>query len=441
LRDIVLIVVILGSLPFALLKPYVGIYLWYWVGFMNPHRYTYSFMYFFPVAQAVGGATILGSFFVKRRAPLFRSPEIAVLLVLVALFTFNTLFALFATAWHEWEKVMKVLLMTFFTVVLIDQRSKLRMLLMVVVVSIGFVAAKGAIWGVLTGAQYRLWGPPGSTLEDNNAMGLALNMIVPLALFLANTERRIWTRLLFYGLFLSSVFGVFLTYSRGALLGLAAIIGMLLYQARRNVAVIIAFTCLFLVILAFIPSRWFERMQTIETFEEDESAMSRLQTWEFAWDLALQRPVTGGGFEGFRANPTNQNPHSIYFGMLGEQGFVALGLFLLLLAMCYRNLGRFKRLSMRQPGLRWYGECATMIRISLVGYAVSGAFLNLQYFDLFYLEVAMTAILRNLLTAEVAASAPAEGTVLRGASREALTSSGPRRGASPAVARATQSGM
>jgi probable O-glycosylation ligase (exosortase A-associated) len=323
MRDILLIVVILGAIPFALLKPYVGIYLWYWVGFMNPHRYTYSFMYTFPVAQAVGGATIVGSLFVKHRAPLFKSPEIVVLLMLTLLFTFNTFFALYSIAWLEWQKTMKVLLMTFFTVVLIDERSKLRMLLIVVVVSIGFVAAKGAIWGVVTGAQYRLWGPPGSSLEDNNAMGLALNILLPLALFLGRTEKRWWSRLAFYGLFLSCIFGVFLTYSRGALLGMGAVLALLLYQARRNVALVVGLVGVFLIMLAFVPSRWYERMETIGTYEQDESAQIRLQTWGFAWDLALQRPVTGGGFEGFRSNPSGQNPHSIYFGMLGEQGFLA----------------------------------------------------------------------------------------------------------------------
>jgi probable O-glycosylation ligase (exosortase A-associated) len=434
MRDLILAVVILGSLPFAFLRPYVGIYLWYWVGLMNPHRFTWNFMYSFPVALVVGLATALGSIFVRRRAPLIRSPEIVLLLALNVLFTINTAMALFPTAWGEWEKVMKVLFMTYFTVVLIDERSKLRMLLIVVVLSIGFVAVKGAIWGVFTGAQYRLWGPEGSTLGDNNSMGLALNMVLPISLFLARSEKRLASRLLFYVVFLCSIFGVILSYSRGALLGLAPVLAMLVFRARKNILFVFILLAAFGAILAFTPSSWFDRMGTIRTYEEDESAMLRIQTWHFAWDLAVQRPFTGGGFDGFRANPSNQNPHSIYFGMLGEQGFIAFGLFLVLLVTCYQSLGKVARFAARRPELTWYADCAKMLRISLVGYAFSGAFLNLQYFDLFYLIVALSAILRYLVSSDPAGITATEPGAADPAPSWPGTPSWPLRGSSPVAA-------
>jgi probable O-glycosylation ligase (exosortase A-associated) len=408
-RDLILAVIILGSIPFAFLKPHVGVYLWYWVGFMNPHRFTWGFMYSFPVALCMGAGTIIGSLFVRKKAPILQAPETILLLALMALFTFNTIFALFATAWPEWEKFIKVLVMTFVTVMLMDTRPKLRMLLVVVVLSIGIMAAHGAIWGVVTGAQYRLWGPPGSSLEDNNAMGLALNMTIPLALFLSRTEPRKRDRLAFFAIGIFSMFGVILTYSRGGLLGLATILGMLFYRARRNVGLAFGMIAAFLVILAFLPSAWFERMSTIKTYEEDESAQSRLNTWGFAWELATKRPLTGGGFEGFRANPTNQNPHSIYFGMLGEQGFIGFGCFIALLVTCYTGLGALEKRTRGDPSLQWYADLAAMVKISLAGFMVSGAFLNLQYFDLFYLIVAIVAIMRYLIRVESTVPAPDTG--------------------------------
>ncbi|HET9251422.1 MAG TPA: putative O-glycosylation ligase, exosortase A system-associated [Candidatus Eisenbacteria bacterium] len=408
MRDLILLAVLVACIPISFLKPYIGIYVWYWIGFMNPHRFTYGFMYSFPVAMGVGAATIAGSFLVRRKAPLLRSPEMVILLILAALFTVNTLFALFPSAWKEWDTTIKVLIMTFFTVVLIDTREKLRYLVIVTVVSIGLVAAKGAIWGMFTSAQYRLWGPAGSFLEDNNSMALALNMLLPIALFLAKTEPKRMARLFFFGMFLCCMFSVFLTYSRGGLLGLVAVISMLVYRARRNIWLMLATVAVFGTILAFIPSHWYDRMKTIQTYEQDESAQSRLQTWGFAWELALDRPLTGGGFEGFRANPSDKNPHSIYFGILGEQGFIALGFFIALLISCQLSLGRMEREAKRRPELRWYGDLAAMLRISLIGYMVSGAFLNLQYFDFFYLVVGFVAIMRYLLPREPVPSEAAE---------------------------------
>ena len=412
MRDIVLFLILLTCIPLSLLKPHIGIYVWYWIGFMNPHRFTYGFMYSFPVALGIGACTIAGSFLVKKKAPLLRSPEMVILLVLSILFTVNTIFALFPTAWKEWDKAIKVLVMTFFTVMLIDTRPKLRILVIVTVFSIGFVAAKGAIWGMFTSAQYRFWGPPGSFLEDNNSMALALNMLLPMALFLAKTEENRKVRIAFFGVFLACMFSVFLTYSRGGLLGLVAVVLMLVYRARKNIWLMFATVVVFGLILFFIPSQWYDRMRTIQTYEQDESAQGRLQTWGFAWELALKRPLTGGGFEGFRLNPSDKNPHSIYFGILGEQGFIAFGFFMALLISCQLALMKMERMAKYKPELRWYAELAAMLRVSLVGYMVSGAFLNLQYFDLFYLIVAFVAIMRYLIPREPAlATEPAPARV------------------------------
>src|SRR3546814_8865815 len=37
-------------------------------------------------------------------------------------------------------------------------------------------------------------------------------------------------------------------------------------------------------------------MQTIETYQEDGSALSRLEVWGFALKLTKDRPIVGGGF-------------------------------------------------------------------------------------------------------------------------------------------------
>lgn len=441
MRDFVLFVVIVGSIPVAFLKPYVGIYLWYWIGLMNPHRLTWGFMHSFPVAQIVGIATLLGALFVPRRAPVLRAPETILLFALAILFTINTVVALFpGLAQVEWQRVMKVLLMTYLTVALINDRSKLRMLIMVVVLSVGFVAVKGAMWGLFTGGQYRLWGPESSSLADNNSLGLALDMVLPLAFFLARNEKRAQIRLLFYGVSLSCLFGVVLTYSRGALVGLVPVLAMLLYRTRKSVPLVLALIGACLCIMTFLPSTWFDRMETIGTYGQDQSAMQRIETWQFAWELAIKRPLTGGGFEGFRANPTDRNPHSIYYGVLGEQGFLAFGLFLLLLAVCYQNLGRLSKSAARRPEFKWYAECAGMLRVSLVGYAVSGAFLNLQYFDLFYLIVALAVIARHSFQVESAALTALDQSAAGVLLSPQASPFGPPRGASPGAAPAPRTG-
>jgi probable O-glycosylation ligase (exosortase A-associated) len=147
----------------------------------------------------------------------------------------------------------------------------------------------------------------------------------------------------------------------------------------------------------WMPDSWTNRMETIQTYEQDGSAMGRISAWKFAWHLALNRPIVGGGFEAFTPElfriyaPTPdivQGPHSIYFEVLGEHGFVGLALFLTLWYVAFRRAGRVVKLvDSRGTGahdLQWARELCAMLQVSLVGYAVGGAFLGLAYFDLPY---------------------------------------------------------
>ncbi|HOX89640.1 MAG TPA: putative O-glycosylation ligase, exosortase A system-associated, partial [Burkholderiaceae bacterium] len=84
-----------------------------------------------------------------------------------------------------------------------------------------------------------------------------------------------------------------------------------------------------------------------------------------------------------------------------------LFLFLGLLASTFLALGQVRRESLTLLGAEWLAEYANALRLGLIGYAVSGAFLSLGYFDLFYIFVAATAILqRELAGLRKAAGAP-----------------------------------
>jgi len=166
-------------------------------------------------------------------------------------------------------------------------------------------------------------------------------------------------------------------------------------------------------ILALMPDAWFERMATIKTYSEDESALGRINAWWMAWHLALDR-ITGGGFECF-LSPTFamyapeprrvHDSHSIYFQIMGHHGFIGLGMFLSLLAMTWFTCARVSRLTQGDPQRLWAYQLAPMIQVSLVAYMVGGAFLGLGYFDYFYHLVALAVVVQHL--AGAGAGAPA----------------------------------
>lgn len=140
----------------------------------------------------------------------------------------------------------------------------------------------------------------------------------------------------------------------------------------------------------------------------DGSAESRLNAWTYCWRLASDYPITGGGFETFTPELFDiyapnvrdvHGPHSIYFGVLAEHGFVGLFLYLSLIASCFRTASRIVKQA-RRAGDQSIVYYANMFRFSLVGFLASGAFLGRAYFDYFFTIVACIAALERIYLRE-----------------------------------------
>jgi probable O-glycosylation ligase (exosortase A-associated) len=206
------------------------------------------------------------------------------------------------------------------------------------------------------------------------------------------------------------------SYSRGALIAISAAAFFFWLKSRGKIATGLFIMLAVAVIAPFMPQSWYDRMATIETYHEDSSALGRINAWWFALNLAKARPLIGGGFETFQPElfavyapePWRyHDAHSIYFEMLGEHGFVGLGLFLLLALFTWLTASRVASQCRHHAELKAIADLVRMVQASLVAYATGGAFLGLGYFDLFYHLVAMVVI---------------AGVVVRSALREALPS-------------------
>lgn len=411
MRDYALTAFIFALLPVCLFRPWIGIVVWYWFGIMNPHRLTWDFAYSMPFAMWIGGATLLGVLIAKDRKPIPWNGLLVLICLLMAYYTFTTVVAWAPEfAWPQWRKVAKIILMTLVATLVIHGRQRIYALLMTVGLSIGFYGVKGAIFAVRTAGAGMVQGPEGSFIEGNTFLGLALNMVIPLLIYLGRVEERKWLRRALYVTAGMSAVAVVFTYSRGAYLGLAAIVPFLFLRAKHRIPALAFLAIAAGVASMVLPERVFQRAEKIETYQEDSSANQRLQSWTVAWNLALDRPFTGAGFE-FEYAPDNQRwlsygsekyswaithssaAHSIYFQVLGQHGFVAFFLWLMLLFGALVSLQNLRRRAGIRQETQWIQGYATGLQIGLIGYMVSGAFLSSAYFDLAYLYFALVAVL------------------------------------------------
>jgi putative inorganic carbon (HCO3(-)) transporter len=433
-RDALVLTIILGSVPICFFRPYFGALMWVWVAYFNPHRFTYGVAYSFPVSTVIAIPTILGILFFRKLNRGIFVRETVMLLLFWAWITITyinaTYVPLFADhvedAQLQLVRVSKILLMTFVLILVVTSKKKLEILFIVTALCFGVLAIKGTLFGIRTDGTFRIFGPPDSFVSDNNDLGLALNMTLPMMFYLARetTSRRL--RRLLWACFYSSILAVILTYSRGALLGLIAVLGTISIRSNRKVLAAGLLIAAAFLVITFAPPAWMDRMGNFAHGELDESAEGRLHAWRFAWELALRYPITGGSFETFtpdleeRLTPqfSFAGPHSIYFQTLGEQGFVGLGIFLFVLGGCFYSLWLIRRRVRGQPSFVWVTNYSQMLETCLLGYVVSGAFLPRAYFDLWFQLAATTALLKILYAQErthqvtEAASSPAEAQLI-----------------------------
>lgn len=394
MRDIIVTMIVLGSLPLIFLQPYVGVLVWSWLGYMNPHRLAWGFSTDFPFAMIVAAVTVMALLFSKEPKRIPWTSESKLLLIFILWMLITTIFSLYSElAWPQMEKVAKIQFMVFITLILINSREKIHALAWIIAVSLGFYGIKGGLFTIISGGSHRVWGPDGTFIGGNNEIGLALIMVIPLMRYLQLNTARALVRYGLIGAILLSVIAVFGTQSRGALLGIAAMGLFLLAKSRKKIVLTVLLALSIPVMVSFMPESWHERMGTIKTYEQDASAMGRIESWKFAIRQAIERPLTGGGFEVFAGRT---DAHSIYFEILGEHGFIGLTLFLLLGVMSWRAGGWVVRNCKDKPEMKWLSDLAAMLQVSLIGYAVGGAFLGLAYFDFYYHLVAMLIICKLL---------------------------------------------
>lgn len=406
MRDAIMFLLVFGSIPFIFKRPAMGVLVFTWLSLMNPHRLTYGAAYDFPFAALIAVITALSLVLNKQPKSFPRTPVTIVLLVFSGWMTFTSFFALEPDlVWLEWNRVIKTMFMVFVSFMALNTEKDLKQFVWVVALSLGIYGLKGGLFVLGTGGNYRVYGPDGSYIAENNSMALALVTILPLIWYLRGQVKNKWISLFMLGVTVMTAVSAVGSYSRGALVGGAAMLGFLWLKSKNKAVTAVAVVAMVGLVFFIMPAQWFDRMDTISEYKEDDSAMGRINAWQFAINVANHN-ILGGGFNVFSMrqfaiyapNPLDYHvAHSIYFQVLGDHGYLGLAMFLTLLVMVWRTGSRVIRFCGAASELKWAADLAKMSQVCVIGYAISGAFLSLAYFDLYYDIIIILVVLEKFL--------------------------------------------
>jgi len=406
MRDLFLFAVIFGMIPYIFKRPALGVMVFTWISLMNPHRLAYGPAFDFPFAAVIAVVTLFALIISKQPKYFPRTPVTLVLLAFCAWFTLTSFFALEPDlVWREWSRVIKTMFMIFVSIMALKDERDIKQFAWVVALSLGIYGLKGGLFVLMSGGSYKVFGPSGSYIEENNGMALALVATLPLIWYLRNhtKDKRVAMVMLVMTIFTAiSAVG---SYSRGALIGGAAMLGFLWMKSKNKAGTGAAVIAMVVIIALVMPSQWFDRMNTIDNYQQDDSAMGRINAWYFAINVATHN-ILGGGFNVFQPrqfmiyapDPLMYHvAHSIFFQVLGDHGFFGLALFIIILISAWRTGSRVIKFCADAPEMKWASDLAKMMQVCLIGYAVSGAFLSLAYFDLYYDFIVILVVMEKVL--------------------------------------------
>lgn len=406
MRDLIITLIVLVGCLYALKRPYVGILLWSWLSYMNPHRLAYGFAYSMPFAQ-ITALVLIGSMTFSKDTRKLPINGLTIIWIIFILFMgITTLFAYFPDAALKlYIRTIKIQLVSLLTVMLVTDMEKLKQLLWVIILSIGYFSVKGGAFTLLSGGSYRVWGPPDSFIEDNNHLAVAVLMTIPLMIYLYEVSQKNFIKKGLLAAVILSLFTVLGSQSRGALIAIATVGAFYWFKSDNKFITGMAILIIAVASFNFMPESWFKRMDTIQTYDADASAMGRLNAWEYAFNAANNN-LLGMGFDSwspetfFLYAPVPEDvhaAHSIYFSVLADHGWIGLFLFIMIFFISWRKLSKIVKITSQNNSLNTVNSLARMIQVSFLAYFSGGAFLSLSYFDLPWHLVSLVVVLERLV--------------------------------------------
>lgn len=425
MSSLFVLLVVLGVLPLILMRPLVGVLAWAWLSYMTPHKLVYGFATTMPFLDLVAICTAIALILNRDRKQAPIHALLVPLAIYVVWFSLTTAMSQsFELSIEKYSNSLKAVLLALLVPVVTYSRFRMTAVVLSIAGSLGYFGLKGGLFTLATGGQFQVLGAPGTFLGDRNDLALALAMTIPLWRFVQLHP----VRMGFISPKLMSLFAIFMmvmtavavvgSQSRGGFLTLGALSLWLILLSRRRILLLLTVGALGAAILNFMPDTWHNRMETIESYDQDASARSRMQMWRYGIELADDYPL-GIGFRAFRMRNVAADylpegirmraSHSIYFEVLGEHGYIGLFLYLFMNAATYFTCSEVKRQA-KQLRMTWAYDLATMVQIMLVSFAVGGALLEVASFDLAYqmigIAMALHLIVRQRLAGQPATAAP-----------------------------------
>ncbi|MDA8090184.1 MAG: O-antigen ligase family protein [Nitrospiraceae bacterium] len=243
----------------------------------------------------------------------------------------------------------------------------------------------------------RLMGPidvyGGSIYADQNAFAMLFVTGLPFIYFLGLGISRKWLRYVLWSVIPLGWNAIFLTGSRGGLLGLGVIVMVSAFLSKRK-------TIAVLIVLLFLGfflwqagNTMKQRSETITNYQHESSAEGRIQAWKAGLKMIEAHPITGVGLDSFlTAFPhySDKHPrvaHNTFIQFTAESGIGAGICYLMIIFYFYmraRKIDAWCKAERDNTDVRWTTHLNNSAVVSFAGLITCSLFLSLTTYEIFY---------------------------------------------------------
>lgn len=346
--------------------------------------------------------------------------SITVVIVIFLIWTLiSTIFTIGipSLVWPEWIEFLKIITLYVLGTLTIRTTNQVNTVIWAIALSVGAYSFIEGLKYISSGGGHILEGMPTHILGDRNDLAVAINMTIPLIIYLSKITTNKWVKIGLYAMIVLCAISVLGSGSRGGFIGMFVILAYFWFFSKRKILYAVLAPLVFYSALSVMPEQWHKRMDTIESASTDSSFLGRVLAWKQAVLIASDN-VTGAGFKVGQMNviwkiydPHHEfswiidtssihvdlakAAHSIYFQVLGDHGFIGLFLFM---NICFLSIVKIRAVNINLKNYdsqHEFSKLSSMVYLSLVAYFVSGAAVSLAYFDLFYILLALVVVLNN----------------------------------------------
>ncbi len=444
MRDIVILVGILALIPMILRRPYIGVLAWTWIAILNPHREAFGFSTSLRPNLVIVLVTLI-AFVISSERKGWPGGKLA--MSFVAFIGWTTLTAVIAPdpeASLEFynDFVVKMAVHMVILLILINTPHRLISLVWTYALSLGYHAVKIGLVTIYSGfviGRYTGFGPADTMIDDRNHFAVAMLMLAPILFFLwKHADHKVMRNLAMIGMGMCFL-AVIGSFSRGGMITMAAMMAFLWTKTNHKFVSATLIIVLALGAASFAPPEYKARIAT--TFDQfagkesayddeqrlDESFCLRVANWQLGLDMAKDSPIFGHGLRSIQnkniataylsdSHVCSDSPkykvraaHNIYVEVLTDSGFPGLFLFLFILIGSWLSCGRIARMAKGRADLLWAYDLASMMQVSVTGYAIGGVLLSLAYYDGYFIIVCMIIVLHRIVKEAVGEAEPRRG--------------------------------